>query len=394
MYLVNLRSGWKLWWSVLFSIMLIVGWAIVPAQAHCDGKHAGNHPHCTGGGGGGGGGEDPPVPNFDPEIVYYRVTGAGAKRTNNLVVADATVSNTHVVFDSPNLRFPSWSPDGTEVLFIDEVDGQWGIYRLSILDGQGNFSVGDPTPIISVNANSSRPRWSPVPAPDGKYWIAYSDKDPNSDKDLYLVNPDDANEKIRLTNTPGQSEYHPTWSPTGNRIGFLTAPNDVACSCPGDVEIIHLTSVNGSLVVPVPDLDRVSLVVNNPFVGGEEGLADQFKGTLFWDTDWANTGDWILTNDGPTPWVFPTTQEDVPNANDISSNNPDLPIGPRAWSPNDEKILGTNGACSDSKKVHTVIAIGTLVRDSSDTPDEIVIIDCNEKNLSFSPEWWRGGGTP
>ena len=50
MYLVNLRFGWKLWWRVIFSIMLVVGWAITPAQTHCKGNHTDPHPHCTDGG--------------------------------------------------------------------------------------------------------------------------------------------------------------------------------------------------------------------------------------------------------------------------------------------------------------------------------------------------------
>ncbi len=26
--------------------VLVLGWALTPAQAHCDGRHSGNHPHC------------------------------------------------------------------------------------------------------------------------------------------------------------------------------------------------------------------------------------------------------------------------------------------------------------------------------------------------------------
>ncbi len=143
MYLVNLRSGWKLWWSVLFSIMLIVGWAITPAQAgHCKGKHK-NDPGCGGA----------PPADFNPEIVYTGAARSGKGKFSsitslNLVVADATVSNTQVVFTLPagtgGLRHPSWSPDGTEVLFTQEVDGQWGIYRLSIFNVEGDISVGEP----------------------------------------------------------------------------------------------------------------------------------------------------------------------------------------------------------------------------------------------------------
>jgi hypothetical protein len=139
MYLRNLRSGWKLSWSIFFSIMLIVGWAITPAEAHCkaNGPHS-TVEHCTGSGGG----EDPP---FDPELVWT---------TSGIVIANKDGSNPTSIVDGGN---PSWSPGGKELLFNRDASNQGpaGVYRLPIFDGdpdspnpRGNFSVGTPTLVV------------------------------------------------------------------------------------------------------------------------------------------------------------------------------------------------------------------------------------------------------
>jgi len=77
MYLVNLRFGWKLWWSVLLSIMLVVGWAITPAQADdCKGKHK-NDDGCNSGGGGKPP-KDDPVPT-NPVIAMWGTYKQGTR---------------------------------------------------------------------------------------------------------------------------------------------------------------------------------------------------------------------------------------------------------------------------------------------------------------------------
>ena len=105
MYLVNLRFGWKFWWSVLFSIMLVVGWAITPAGAHCKKINGVVHIDCKGG-------EDPPPPSgANPAIVFVAVSSAGPD--NDLMVADADGSNQTALLSSnqAGFFFPAWSPD-------------------------------------------------------------------------------------------------------------------------------------------------------------------------------------------------------------------------------------------------------------------------------------------
>ena len=394
---MNLRSSWKFSRSVFLSIMLAVTLGLAASSL-------------AGKGGGGGGGKPPkddsPPADFDPEIVNIEVSVRGFK----LIVADGTVTNTQVVLEDrtgPFPRDPSWSPDGTEVLFTQEVDGQWGIYRLPIFGADGKFSVGVPSRIIPVVYSGARPRWSPMPAPDGKYWIAYSDIDPNqpplpdnlmSDRDLFLVNPDDGSNTIRLTSNQSRTEYHPTWSPNADRIGFLSLPNDKVCSCPGDVEIANLGVNAATETLEVSN--SVSLVMNNPFVDGSGGLAEHFSGSHFRGTDWANNGEWILTN-SPKAWVIPTTQEDMPlYANEIF-DDPEITGAALAWSSNDEKILYSYAGeqCGIPKKVHTdVTFFGTLNWTPHQVtgvlvPTDVDVDNCVEEMVGGGggSEWWRGG---
>ena len=196
MYLVNLRSGWKLCWSILFSIMLIVGWAITPAEAHCkaNGPHS-TVEHCTGGG-------EPPA-DFNPEIVWV----AGGLRS--IVIANGDGSNPTTILndgsETGQIISVSWSPDGKEILLTRGAgeQGPTGVYSLPIFDGdsnslnpRGNFSVGTPTLVVESNGSLRQTsRWSPVHAPDGNFWIAYAENvvDPGTGEtgeEVFLFNPD------------------------------------------------------------------------------------------------------------------------------------------------------------------------------------------------------------
>ncbi|MDH3445019.1 MAG: hypothetical protein OEN50_13915, partial [Deltaproteobacteria bacterium] len=108
MYLVNHRFALKLSCTVLFSIMLIVGWAIAPAQAHCGGNHTGNHSHCAG---------NPPSGTPNAPFIYAKST--------NIYVTDTSGSGSTQVFSGVSgFAAPSWTADGNGFL----ISGLDGIY--------------------------------------------------------------------------------------------------------------------------------------------------------------------------------------------------------------------------------------------------------------------------
>ena len=347
MHLVSLRFISEVWAVSLFIIILTASWLTSPAQAHCAGNHTGNHPHCSGGG------EPPPPTAIKQEIVTVQDSG---KQRQKIVVMNADGTDVKVVFEGDrHVAFTdvSWSGNGSKILFSGTVNGQTGIHWVKVfdLDGSGNhqsFAPGVPV-FVATASSTPRARWSPREAPDGKEWIAYTDN-----WQIWLVHPD-TREKLRLSSEDTtRLEYHPTWSPNADRIAFLSAPAEVSCSCPGDVGIMHLTSIGGSLVAPVPDADRESLIVNNSDAGG---LQDQLANDHFFEAEWANNADWIVTrrsvNDAQfyiELWIFPTNPSDVESkAKAITSDLPELSYHSAVWSPRDDKLLfkrdGYGGVC-------------------------------------------------
>jgi Tol biopolymer transport system component len=100
-------------------------------------------------------------------------------------------------------------------VFRSNIEGP-GIYTIRI-DGTGL------TKVVGLNGGISEPAWSPVPAADGEYKIAFSDRPRNEDgslapnADIFLVNPDGGGLQ-NLTSTPLVYEANPTWAPSSTQL--------------------------------------------------------------------------------------------------------------------------------------------------------------------------------
>lgn len=99
--------------------------------------------------------------------------------------------------------FPSWSPDGTAIVF-----GQGDIYTASLL----GTSLTSPTQLTAGGGVDSEPAWSP----DGSRiaFVRYA----NSVTELLTMSPNGSG-ITRLTAVAGWAG-DPTWSPDGTRIAF------------------------------------------------------------------------------------------------------------------------------------------------------------------------------
>jgi Tol biopolymer transport system component len=107
-----------------------------------------------------------------------------------------------------NYGFPSWSPDGKQLVYrASEGKGR----NLVILD----LASGSRRTLTSSGANDNFPAWSPK----GDLIVFASDRD--GDWELYTIRPDGSGLK-RLTNVPG-NDAHPAWSPDGQWIAFASA---------------------------------------------------------------------------------------------------------------------------------------------------------------------------
>jgi tricorn protease len=107
-------------------------------------------------------------------------------------------------------KWPSWSPDGSQVAFISDMSGEEEIY-LQPQDGS--------KPPEQITHDGTAMRYGPEWAPDGKR-IAFSDKDGK----LYILTLADRKVVEIADSTRGQVRDY-TWSPRSNYLAF-TLPNE------------------------------------------------------------------------------------------------------------------------------------------------------------------------
>lgn len=106
-------------------------------------------------------------------------------------------------------KWPSWSPDGSQIAFISDKSGEEEIYLIP-QDGS--------KPAEQITKGGSAMRYAPEWAPDGKR-IAFSDKDGK----LYVLTLADRKIVEVADSSRGQIRDY-TWSPRGNFLAF-TMPN-------------------------------------------------------------------------------------------------------------------------------------------------------------------------
>jgi Tol biopolymer transport system component len=137
-----------------------------------------------------------------------------------------------------------WSPDGKQIAYSADRDGNIEIYLLNIESTlQGNEIALQLTDTTARNLVTS---WSH----DGSQLAFSSDRDGNTE--IYLMNPDGSN-VIRLTNNIA-SDAEPAWSPNGKQIAFSSNRN-------GNYEIYVL---NVAETIQTADDSSAIRLTNNP----------------------------------------------------------------------------------------------------------------------------------
>lgn len=104
---------------------------------------------------------------------------------------------------------PAWSPDGTQIVFSSNEDGDDELYSVPV-------SGGAPARLTDNNADDS----DPVFSPDGRRIVFASDLDTPGSKELYVI-PAEGGAPERLTNAAGSSTQ-PVFSPDGQRIVYIS----------------------------------------------------------------------------------------------------------------------------------------------------------------------------
>ena len=102
-------------------------------------------------------------------------------------------------------KWPSWSPDGSQIAFISDKSGEEELYLVP-QDGS--------KPAEQITQGGSAMRYAPDWAPDGKR-IAFSDKDGK----LYVITLADR-KLVEIADSPRGQIRDYTWSPRGNFLAF------------------------------------------------------------------------------------------------------------------------------------------------------------------------------
>ena len=137
----------------------------------------------------------------NPEIYVMDINGGNQRRLTNHPDKDWN---------------PSWSPDGKHIVFRSNRDGHvhfiHGLpaYEIYVMDADG----GNQQNLSNNPGNDISPSWSP----DGNRIVFTSDRDKKFNGEIYMMDAD-GNNQHRLTNNDFD-DRHPSWSPDGKHIAF------------------------------------------------------------------------------------------------------------------------------------------------------------------------------
>jgi len=125
-----------------------------------------------------------------------------------LYTMDVNGESLRQLFEIPtSWAWAVWSPDGTKIAFDSEFDDTY-TFSLSIYD----VTTGK-VQKLETFGDAMMPAW----APDGRHLAFCSDRGMTTD--LYTIDTVDGSLR-RLTNTHDVYEWHPAWSPDGKMIAY------------------------------------------------------------------------------------------------------------------------------------------------------------------------------
>lgn len=187
--------------------------------------------------------------------------------------------------------FPSWSPDGSEIVFVSNRDGNGEIYRLDGADDSLHRITNTP-------ANELFPVWSP----DGMRLAYISADEETNILSLFVMNPDGSRAQQIIEVPEGIRINSTAWSPDGSQLAYtsnLDGNADVYVMALDSGEVRNLTDNDASNSAPAWSPDGTQILFHSNLNGdfdlyvmnvdgtGLEQLTDSgaFEGFAAWSPD-------------------------------------------------------------------------------------------------------------
>jgi len=185
--------------------------------------------------------------------------------------------------DAANIQ-PSWSPDGSHVVFASNQDGTYHVYEVTA-------TGGDETQLTSGSWNDTHPVWSP----DGTRIAFASDRTGNWN---IFTMAADGSDVHQVTQCPS-IDIQPTWSPSGARIAFSSNRDgnfNIYTVGANGLGVARVTTSPAADSQPAwsPDGTRIA------FVSNRYGSADIFTITL--GSRYLRRLTWTVAMDAQPAW--------------------------------------------------------------------------------------------
>ncbi|MCI0602010.1 protein kinase [bacterium] len=158
----------------------------------------------------------PPGAYYEPDLspdgkrvaVWIQDSKIGAADIYLIETARGVVSR--FTFDDADDNVPTWSPDGTRIVFSSNKEGQEDLYQ-KLASGAGEKEL-----LFKSNVAKWVDDWSP----DGR-WIVFENTDPKTKMDLYLLAATGNQKPVPFLQTPF-NESHAQISPDGKWIAYVS----------------------------------------------------------------------------------------------------------------------------------------------------------------------------
>jgi hypothetical protein len=167
------------------------------------------------------GAPDTASPSFSPDGTRVIFSSSNGRPAPDLWVVSAEGGDpTQVTDTAASEREPSWSPSGGQIAFTSDLGavGSTEIFLLNVTDA--GAPLGSALQATNADRSSYAPSWSP----DGRTVVFASDR--TGDGDLFTMDSQGNNEQLLTIDDNGAEDRRPAFSPDGRWVVYVSNRDD------------------------------------------------------------------------------------------------------------------------------------------------------------------------